>query len=132
MERTATPPTVDVPPLTTIDPPYSLSNNDESNQRYLSNIGSRQEHQKRRRDLHYQEIDHAASCPYQYGDQDEGHYDERSTRSRSRQIHLPRTPHLPAAEQLVAPCYLHIYVDPKDNTEKASHLLKDCRQFLDI
>ncbi|KAK1620215.1 hypothetical protein QYE76_025732 [Lolium multiflorum] len=81
MERTATPPTVDVPPLTTIDPPYSLSNNDESNQRYLSNIGSRQEHQKRRRDLHYQEIDHAASCPYQYGDQDEGHYDERSTRS---------------------------------------------------
>jgi hypothetical protein len=27
---------------------------------------------------------------------------------------------------------LHAYVDPKDNIEKASHLLKDCRQFLDI
>jgi hypothetical protein len=27
---------------------------------------------------------------------------------------------------------LHAYVDPKDNIEKASHLLKDCQQFLDI
>ncbi|KAK1610864.1 hypothetical protein QYE76_034537, partial [Lolium multiflorum] len=31
-----------------------------------------------------------------------------------------------------APCYLHSYIDPKDNLEKASHLLKDCRQFLEI
>jgi hypothetical protein len=27
---------------------------------------------------------------------------------------------------------LHTYIDPKDNIEKASHLLKDCWQFLDI
>jgi hypothetical protein len=27
---------------------------------------------------------------------------------------------------------LHSYVDPKDNIEKATHLLKECRQFLDI
>jgi hypothetical protein len=27
---------------------------------------------------------------------------------------------------------LHVYIDPNDNIEKASHLLKDCRQFLDI
>jgi hypothetical protein len=27
---------------------------------------------------------------------------------------------------------LHVYIDPKDNIKKASHLLKDCRQFLDI
>jgi hypothetical protein len=38
---------------------------------------------------------------------------------------------MPAAEQLVSPCYLHTYIDPKNNIEKASHLLKDCRQFLD-
>jgi hypothetical protein len=43
-----------------------------------------------------------------------------------------RAPYLPAAEQLVAPCYLHTYIDPKDNIEKATHLLKDCWQFLDI
>jgi pantothenate synthetase len=27
---------------------------------------------------------------------------------------------------------LHTYIDPKDNLEKASHLLKDYRQFVDI
>jgi hypothetical protein len=27
---------------------------------------------------------------------------------------------------------LHSYIDPKDNIEKATHLLKECRQFLDI
>jgi hypothetical protein len=41
-------------------------------------------------------------------------------------------PNLLAAEQLVTPCYLHVYIDPKDNIEKASHLLKDYRKFLDI
>jgi hypothetical protein len=123
---------ISVPPLTTVGPPYSFSNNDESVQRNPNSIGSRQERQKRRRDLHYEAIDRAASRLYQYGDQDEGCYNERLTRSRSRQVRLPRLPHLPAAEQLVAPCYLHIYIDPKDNIEKASHLLKDCRRFLDI
>jgi hypothetical protein len=27
---------------------------------------------------------------------------------------------------------LHTYINPKDNIEKASHLLKNCWQFLDI
>jgi hypothetical protein len=33
---------------------------------------------------------------------------------------------------LIAPCYLHAYINPKDNMEKASHLLKNCLQFLYI
>ena len=39
---------------------------------------------------------------------------------------------LPAAEQLNAPCYLHSYIDLKDNVKKSSHLLRDCRQFIEI
>jgi hypothetical protein len=44
----------------------------------------------------------------------------------------PRVPELPFAEQLNAPCYLHAYIDPKDNVKKSSHLLRDCRQFIEI
>ena len=43
-----------------------------------------------------------------------------------------RTPYLSATEQLEAPCYLHSYIDPKDNLEKATHLLRNCRQFLEV
>ncbi|KAK1681520.1 hypothetical protein QYE76_042368 [Lolium multiflorum] len=43
-----------------------------------------------------------------------------------------RTPYLSATEQLEAPCYLHSYIDPKDCLEKSSHLLRNCRQFLEI
>ncbi|KAK1662604.1 hypothetical protein QYE76_050763 [Lolium multiflorum] len=43
-----------------------------------------------------------------------------------------RTPELPFAEQINAPCYLHSYIDSKDNKTKSSHLLRDCRQFLDM
>ncbi|KAK1662350.1 hypothetical protein QYE76_050509 [Lolium multiflorum] len=43
-----------------------------------------------------------------------------------------RTPELPYAEQINAPCYLHSYVDSKDGKTKSSHLLRDCRQFLDM
>jgi hypothetical protein len=32
----------------------------------------------------------------------------------------------PFAEQLNAPGYIHAYIDPKDNTKKSSHLLRDC------
>jgi hypothetical protein len=35
-------------------------------------------------------------------------------------------------EKLEAPCYLHSYIDPKDNLEKATHLLRNCRQFLEV
>ena len=27
---------------------------------------------------------------------------------------------------------MHTYVDPKDNVIKSSHLLRDCRRFLDL
>ena len=43
-----------------------------------------------------------------------------------------RTPYLSATEQLEAPCYLHSYIDPKDNLEKATHLLRNCQQFLGV
>ncbi|KAK1662060.1 hypothetical protein QYE76_050219 [Lolium multiflorum] len=43
-----------------------------------------------------------------------------------------RAPELPYAEQINAPCYLHSYVDSKDGKTKSSHLLRDCRQFLDM
>jgi hypothetical protein len=33
---------------------------------------------------------------------------------------------------LIAPCHLHAYIFLTDNMEKASHLLKNCRQFLYI
>ncbi|KAK1651897.1 hypothetical protein QYE76_069702 [Lolium multiflorum] len=39
---------------------------------------------------------------------------------------------LPYAEQINAPCYLHSYVDSKYGKTKSSHLLRDCRQFLDM
>jgi hypothetical protein len=42
------------------------------------------------------------------------------------------TPYLLAAEQLEAPCYLHSYIEPKDNLEKATHLLRNCQQFLEV
>ncbi|KAK1649730.1 hypothetical protein QYE76_067535 [Lolium multiflorum] len=67
LEKTTTPSMISVPPLTTVGPPYSFSNNDESVQRNPNSIGSRQERQKRRRDLHYEAIDRAASRLYQYG-----------------------------------------------------------------
>jgi hypothetical protein len=50
----------------------------------------------------------------------------QSSKNRSR------SPYLSAAEQLDAPCDLHSYVDPKDNIEKVTHLLKECRKFIDI
>ncbi|KAK1684856.1 hypothetical protein QYE76_045704 [Lolium multiflorum] len=43
-----------------------------------------------------------------------------------------RTPELPFAEQINAPCYLHAYIDSKDNKKKSSHLLRDCRQFIEM
>jgi hypothetical protein len=39
---------------------------------------------------------------------------------------------LPFAEQINAPCYLHAYIDSKDNKKKSSHLLRDCRQFIEM
>ncbi|KAK1646647.1 hypothetical protein QYE76_064452 [Lolium multiflorum] len=43
-----------------------------------------------------------------------------------------QTPELPFAEQINAPCYLYSYIDSKDNKKKSSHLLRDCRQFIEM
>ncbi|KAK1663953.1 hypothetical protein QYE76_052112 [Lolium multiflorum] len=31
-----------------------------------------------------------------------------------------------------APCFLHAYIDSKDNKKNSSHLLRDCRQFIEM
>ncbi|XP_071681806.1 uncharacterized protein [Lolium perenne] len=35
-------------------------------------------------------------------------------------------------DNINAPCYLHAYIDPKDDKKKLSHLLRDCRQFFEM
>src|SRR3954452_15468179 len=45
---------------------------------------------------------------------------------------VPRVANLPPSEQINAPSYLHTYIDPVDNQKKSSHLLRDCRQLLDL
>ena len=45
---------------------------------------------------------------------------------------VPRVANLPPSEQINAPCYLHTFIDPIDNQKKSSHLLRDCRQLLDL
>jgi hypothetical protein len=101
------------------------SNNDESNRRCMNNIGSRHERQKRRRDLCYESIDCTTSCAYQHNDRYNEQSGKQRASGRSRPNRFPRMRNLPVAEQLNAPCYLHVYIDPKDNTEKASYLLKN-------
>jgi hypothetical protein len=39
---------------------------------------------------------------------------------------------LPFAEKLNTPCYIHAYIDTKDNVKKSTHLLRDYRQLLDL
>ena len=45
---------------------------------------------------------------------------------------VPRVAHLPPAEQINAPCYLHTFINPVDNQRKSSYLLRECRQLLDM
>jgi hypothetical protein len=125
---------------TTRKKPRPPSNDSESTQRRSNNLGSRQERRKRRRYLNYEAIDHTNMVTISHADRHSDQYSERYNERRadgcngpgsSRQNHIPRVPDLPAMEQLNAPCYLHAYVDPKDNIKKAYHLLKDCRQFLE-
>ena len=107
-----------------IAPPAALAvlpgNNGESSRRGFS---SRGEQRNKRRDPRREEEERAASRPRQY---ERGCYNVQSSKNRLR------TPYLSATEQLEAPCYLHSYIDPKDNLEKATHLLRNCRQFLEV
>src|SRR3954462_6000729 len=34
-----------------------------------------------------------------------------------------------AYEKLLGPCTIHFYIDKQDGKKKASHMLKDCREF---
>ncbi|KAK1695929.1 hypothetical protein QYE76_012626 [Lolium multiflorum] len=65
---------------------------------------------------------------------DSGSRRDRNKRRKNRNYddNNLRAPELPYAEQINAPCYLHSYVDSKDGKTKSSHLLRDCRQFLDM
>ncbi|KAK1662943.1 hypothetical protein QYE76_051102 [Lolium multiflorum] len=78
---------------------------------------------KRRRDSHREEEERVTNRPHQ---------DKRGCQD-TQPIHgRARSPYLSATEQLEAPCYLHSYIDPKDGREKSSHLLRNCRHFLEI
>lgn len=66
------------------------------------------------------------------GSRDSGGYRGSSSGGYKSGWRHPRMPDLPLANQLNAPCYLHSFIDPKDNIPKCNHLLKDCRQFLDM
>lgn len=110
-------PEIIVPPIASVGLP---ANSNGSSRRIF---GSREEQRKRRRDLRHEEEERAASRLRQC---DKGCYSAQSSKNDSG------TPYLSATEQLVALCYLHSYINPKDNIENATHLLKERRQFLDI
>ena len=78
---------------------------------------------KKRKGSHREEEGRTAVHRRQF---EQGCHDTSSIRGRTR------SPYLSATEQLEAPCYLHSYVDPKDGREKSSHLLRNCRHFLEI
>ncbi|KAK1699375.1 hypothetical protein QYE76_016072 [Lolium multiflorum] len=108
----------DVPPKTTLKvPPRSMQ---ESNQGSFDVMAGRR---KRRRDSYREEEGRTATHLRQF---EQGCHDVLSIKGRTR------SPYLSATEQLEAPCYLHSYIDPKDGREKSSHLLRNCRHFLEI
>ncbi|KAK1664688.1 hypothetical protein QYE76_052847 [Lolium multiflorum] len=88
-----------------------------------SSFDAVEEQRKRRRDSRREEEERIAARPRHY---EQGCHNAQSSKNRLR------TPYLSATEQLEAPCYLHSYIDPKDCLEKSSHLLRNCRQFLEI
>jgi hypothetical protein len=102
-----------------IVPLMGLPRNSNKNSRMT--FGSREEQRKRRRDLRREEEERAASRLRQC---DKGCCSAQLNKNHSR------APYFPVTEQLVAPCYLHSYIDPKYNIEKATHLLKECRQYV--
>ncbi|KAK1649711.1 hypothetical protein QYE76_067516 [Lolium multiflorum] len=113
---------------------------DEDDDQPKHDSGSRRDRHKRRKNRNYDDNNLVAAG---YSDRHDDWYDERRdnrqdgnrNNSGNRGNYKPRqqrTPELPYAEQINAPCYLHSYVDSKDGKTKSSHLLRDCRQFLDM
>ncbi|KAK1644128.1 hypothetical protein QYE76_061933 [Lolium multiflorum] len=113
---------------------------DEDDDQPKHDSGSRRDRNKRRKNRNYDDNNLVAAG---YSDRHDDRYDERRddrqdgnrNNSGNRGNYKPRqqrAPELPYAEQINAPCYLHSYVDSKDGKTKSSHLLRDCRQFLDM
>ncbi|KAK1680233.1 hypothetical protein QYE76_041081 [Lolium multiflorum] len=113
---------------------------DEDDDQPKHDSGSRRDRHKRRKNRNYDDNNLVAAG---YSDRHDDRYDDRRddrqdgnrNNSGNRGNYKPRqqrAPELPYAEQINAPCYLHSYVDSKDGKTKSSHLLRDCRQFLDM
>ncbi|KAK1618418.1 hypothetical protein QYE76_023935 [Lolium multiflorum] len=88
-----------------------------------SSFDAVEEQRKKQRDSRREKEERVVARPRQY---EQGCHSARLNKNRLR------TPYLSATEQLEAPCYLHSYIDPKDCLEKSSHLLRDCREFIEI
>jgi hypothetical protein len=113
---------------------------DEEDDQPKNDSGGRRDRNKRRKNRSYDDNNLVAAG---YSDRQDDRYDNRRddrqdgnrNDSGNRGNYKPRpqrTPKLPYAEQINAPCYLHSYTDSKDGKVKSSHLLRDCRQFLDM
>ncbi|KAK1663306.1 hypothetical protein QYE76_051465 [Lolium multiflorum] len=113
---------------------------DEEDDQPKNDSGGRRDQNKRRKNRSYDDNNLVAAG---YSDRQDDRYDNRRddrqdgnrNDSGNRGNYKPRpqrTPKLPYAEQINAPCYLHSYTDSKDGKVKSSHLLRDCRQFLDM
>ncbi|KAK1684257.1 hypothetical protein QYE76_045105 [Lolium multiflorum] len=113
---------------------------DEDDDQPKHDSGGRRDRHKRRKNRSYDDNNLVAAG---YSDRQDDRYDDRRddrqdgnrNNSGNRGNYKPRqqrTPELPYAEQINAPCYLHSYVDSKDGKTKSSHLLRDCRQFIDM
>jgi hypothetical protein len=108
-------------------------------------LGHRRDRRKKIRDRGYEDTNIVAVGYFdpradRYDDQRGDKRDDRQDNNRSGsggnrsnyRERPPRVPELLFSEQLNAPCYIHAYIDPNDNTKKSSHLVRDFRQFIDI
>jgi hypothetical protein len=113
---------------------------DEDDDQPRHDSGNRRDRRKKRKERGYDDTNMVASG---YSDRRDDRYDDiRDTRQDNNHSNSgnsgnykgrpSRIPELPFAEQLNAPCYLHAYIDPKDDKKKSSHLLRDCRQFIEM
>ncbi|KAK1698062.1 hypothetical protein QYE76_014759 [Lolium multiflorum] len=113
---------------------------DEDDDQPRHDLGGRRDRRKKRKDRGYDDSNMVAAG---YSDRRDDRYDDRRDDRRDNnrrnsgnrgnyKPRPPRTPELPFAEQINAPCYLHVYIDPKDDKKKSSHLLRDCRQFIEM
>ncbi|KAK1627267.1 hypothetical protein QYE76_001582 [Lolium multiflorum] len=108
---------------------------DEDGDQPKHDSGGRRDRHKRRKNRNYDDNNLVAAGYADRQDDRDDRHDGNRNNSGNRANYKPRqqrTPELPYAEQFNAPCYLHSYVDSKDGKTKSSHLLRDCRQFLDM